>query len=226
MHHVPYTHILHSGKTVIQEVYDSHYQGAAEAQQFPVLWKALRGKIDADRYNAVLARLEYQAGHAIVWRDAVCNWFFRESGIADERRRVGHAPGRTEAESLQLDGYGVTNVTPWEDASGGRAIACPVSEKSCSATLLFQGNAGWYNLRVQYFDTTPGNARYVLFLNDQTVTTWVADGNLPGKTANGDTSTRAYIDGLALRRGDVLRIVGTPDGDDRAAIDYLELRPQ
>ena len=31
MHHVPYTHVLHSGKTVIQHIYDSHYAGAAGA---------------------------------------------------------------------------------------------------------------------------------------------------------------------------------------------------
>ena len=226
MHHVPYTHVLHSGQKVIQEVYDSHYQGAAEAQQFPILWKTLRGKIDPERYEAVLARLDYQAGHALVWRDAVCNWFLRESGIPDQRGRVGHYPGRTEAESLGLNGYVATDVTPWEDASGGRAIACPVSKKSCSAALHFTGDGGWYNLRVQYFDTTPGSARYELFLNDEAVTNWVADANLPWKVANGDTSTRAYINGLALRHGDTLRIVASPDGDDRAAIDYLELLPQ
>src|SRR6185369_1752377 len=28
LHHVPYTHKLHSGKTVIQYIYDSHYEGA------------------------------------------------------------------------------------------------------------------------------------------------------------------------------------------------------
>ena len=28
MHHVPYTYVLHSGKTVIQSIYDSHYEGA------------------------------------------------------------------------------------------------------------------------------------------------------------------------------------------------------
>src|SRR3954467_3934773 len=75
MHHVPYTHVLHTGKTVIQHIYDSHYEGAAEAQTFPERWKTLRGKIDEERYKAVLGKLEYQAGHAIVWRDAVCNWF-------------------------------------------------------------------------------------------------------------------------------------------------------
>ena len=28
LHHVPYTYKLHSGKTVIQYIYDSHYEGA------------------------------------------------------------------------------------------------------------------------------------------------------------------------------------------------------
>ena len=33
MHHVPYTHRLHSGKTVIQYLYDSHYEGAEAAAE-------------------------------------------------------------------------------------------------------------------------------------------------------------------------------------------------
>ncbi len=35
MHHVPYTHVLHDGKTVVQYVYDAHYEGAATAQTYP-----------------------------------------------------------------------------------------------------------------------------------------------------------------------------------------------
>lgn len=65
MHHVPYAHILHSGKTVIQHIYDSHYEGAAEAQTFSERWKTLHGKIDEAGYQAVLRKLEYQAGHAL-----------------------------------------------------------------------------------------------------------------------------------------------------------------
>jgi len=38
MHHVPYTHALHSGKTVIQHIYDTHYQGAEEAAVFVRQW--------------------------------------------------------------------------------------------------------------------------------------------------------------------------------------------
>jgi alpha-glucuronidase len=88
-HHVPYTYGLHSGKTVIQTIYDSHYDGAARAQTFPVRWKALRGRVDDERYRAVLGRLQMQAAQAIVWRDAIDQWFFRLSGIADDKKRFG-----------------------------------------------------------------------------------------------------------------------------------------
>ena len=41
MHHVPYTHVLRSGKTVIQHIYDSHYQGAQDAIGFVDQWRRL-----------------------------------------------------------------------------------------------------------------------------------------------------------------------------------------
>ena len=66
-HHVPYTYLLHSGKTVMQHIYDSHYEGADEVAGFVREWKTLKDRIDEQRYDAVLTRLGYQAGHAIVW---------------------------------------------------------------------------------------------------------------------------------------------------------------
>src|SRR5438093_49942 len=83
MHHVPYTYKLHSGKTVIQYIYDAHYEGAESVVKYVRDWKEMKGRVDERRYQEVLARLEYQAGQAVVWRDAVNNWFFKESGIAD-----------------------------------------------------------------------------------------------------------------------------------------------
>ena len=87
-HHLPYTHRLHSGKTVIQYLYDSHYQGAEAVEGYARDWKALAGRVDERRYGEVLAQLEYQAGQAAVWRDAVSQWFLRESGIADAQDRI------------------------------------------------------------------------------------------------------------------------------------------
>jgi alpha-glucuronidase len=96
-HHVPYNYVLHSGKTVIQHVYDSHFEGADRARDFIAQWKSLAGHIDEDRYRDILARLQYQAGEAIVWRDAICDWIYRLSGIPDEKgSRSDGVPARRD----------------------------------------------------------------------------------------------------------------------------------
>lgn len=224
MHHVPYTYKLHSGKTVIQYIYDSHYAGAREAAGLVDQWKTLRGDIDDERFAKVLGLQEYQAGHAIVWRDAVCNWFRRMSGIADTAGRVGHYPDRIEAEKMQLTGYTPIAVAPWETASEGTAIACE-NATVCQATAVLQQPVGWYNVTVQYFDQNNGASRFQLFLNRQQIGTWIADDDLPSNLPNGHTSTRHVIPRVAIRPGDVLRLVGSPNGGEAAPVDYLQLKP-
>jgi alpha-glucuronidase len=222
-HHVPYTYHLHSGKTVIQYLYDSHYEGAEQAAQFAHEWAKLEGKIDQPLYEQVRDRLVYQAGHAIVWRDAIVQYFLKLSGIPDEKGRAGHYPGRLEAEDARLTGYKVIDVNPWEDASGGKAVSC--AEKSCSAEWTYAGFVGRYNIAVQYFDLQGGVARYTLNVNGQPTASWAADATLPSSRPHGDNSTRSTIRNVELKPGDVLRVEGTPDGADPASLDYLEITP-
>jgi alpha-glucuronidase len=216
MHHVPYTYKLHSGKTVIQSIYDSHYEGADAVEAYVREWKSLKGKVDDQRYADVLAQLEYQAGQAEVWRDAVTNWFQRASGIPDAKGRVGHYPNRFEAESMELRGYIVTDVTPSEDASGGKAVECPASE--CAATLRYNGPPGWYTIRVEYFDRDNAISRYRFRVGSQIIDEWSASGHIPTRKIDSSSSTRRTIPGVALRTGDEIRIEG-------AAFDYVELLP-
>jgi alpha-glucuronidase len=223
LHHVPYTHVLHSGKTVIQYIYDSHYEGAEAVAGYARQWKSLNGRIDERRYSEVLAQLEYQAGQAEVWRDAVTNWFLRASGIPDARDRVGRHPGRFEAESMRLEGYVVQEVTPWEAASGGKAVACAVAQ--CSASLRYDGAPGWYTLRVQYYDQNNGVSRFRVLVGSQLVDEWTADDHLPTQKIDSSSSARRVISGIALRPGDEIRIEGLPDAGEPAAIDYIEIQP-
>jgi alpha-glucuronidase len=223
-HHVPYTYELSSGKTVIQHIYDSHYAGAQLAAGFVNQWKTLKGHVDEERYEEVFARLEFQAGHAIVWRDAVCNWFFQISGVADQFGRVGHYPGRVEAEAMQLEGYVRFDVVPSETASGGKAIECPPSEQKCSAAYRFEGAAGRYEIDVEYFDQNNGKSHFRVLVGDRVVDEWVADDHLPATKPGGDSSTRRRIADLALRPGDNIRIEGVSDGEEHAALDYIEIR--
>ncbi len=223
-HHVPYTYVLKSGKTVIQHIYDSHYEGAERAAQYVHHWKSLRGLIDEQRYSDVLARLEYQAGHAIVWRDAVCNWFFRASGIPDAKHRVGNYPDRVEAEAMQLANYSIVDVVPWENSSGGKAIEC-VQPRGCTASFRFTRDAGSYEIDIAYFDQNNGDSSFRVFVGDQLVDEWVANDTLPARKIGGDSSTRRRIRGLALRKGDKIRIVGIPDREEHAPLDYVEIDP-
>jgi alpha-glucuronidase len=222
-HHVPYTYALSSGKTVIQHIYDSHYAGAQLAAGFVNQWKTLKGRVDEERYAEVLKRLEYQAGHAIVWRDAVCNWFFRISGIPDKLGRVGHYPGRIEAEAMQLESYVPFEVVPRETASGGKAIECAPPAQKCTASFPFKGAVGQYELDIEYFDQNNGKSKFRVLVGDRVVDEWVADDHLPATKPNGDSSTRRRVAGVALRPGDIIRIEGVPDSEEHAAVDYVEI---
>jgi alpha-glucuronidase len=221
MHHVSYNYVLHSGETVIQHIYNSHYTGEEEAATYPRRWAELRGKVDEERYGSTLRMLSYQAGYAVVWRDAVCNWFHRESGIADVKGRVGHHPDRIEAEAMTLAGYTPEAVKPWEDASGGEVVVCAPAE--CTATTVFHGLPGWYEIRTQYFDFKNGASRFAILLNRQQIDQWSADDPVPNGRSVADASTRRTTSGVPLRDGDEIRIIGQPDQRERAMLDYIEI---
>jgi len=222
MHHVPYSHVLHSGKTVIQYIYDSHYEGAEAVEGYVRDWKTLEGRVDDRRYQEVLGQLEYQAGQAEVWRDAVSNWFLKASGIPDAKGRVGNYPGRIEAEAANLDGYKVIDVTPWESASGGKAVDC--ASARCSATFVFRGAAGVYQLRIRYFDQNNGIAHFRALIGDRVISEWAAADRVPSRKIDSSSSALRAIEKIVLRPGDEIRIEGTPDSGESAALDYIEIQ--
>jgi len=228
-HHLPWTYKLHSGKTIIQYVYDIHYQGAAEAAQLGDEWATLKGKIDPQLYEDERARLEYQAGHAIVWRDAIVQYFLKETGIPDALGRAGHYPGRLEAEDARLTGYKIVDIKPWEDASGGKIVVCDQSpaQKTCTAEWTYTGKPGRFNIAVQYLDLRDGVAHFTLGINGTEIVSWAADALFPSNLA-GDTSTRFTARGpdgrgIELKPGDLLRVDGAPGASDPAELDYIQI---
>lgn len=88
LHHVPYTHRLQNGQTVIQEIYDRHFQGLEQARGFLRDWDALRGRIDDERHAAVRERLAAQVGYAAEWCRSINGYFQQLSGIPDEKNRT------------------------------------------------------------------------------------------------------------------------------------------
>jgi alpha-glucuronidase len=182
--------------------------------------------IDDQRYNEILGLFEYQAGHAVVWRDAVTAWFQHVSGIPDKLGRVGHYPNRIEAESMQADGYTPVEVTPWETASGGKAVVCNRSS-TCTLTAKPGRPDGTYTVSVRYFDLRTGKAQYELLLNGKSLDHWVADATVPAAVVDphldGSTSSLFTVSGVRLRPGDTLTVRGTPNEGEPAPVDYIEI---
>lgn len=229
-HHVPYTHRLHSGKTVIQHFYDAHYEGANTAQKFVKMWQSLKGRIDCQRYEEVLFRFVYQAGHSLVWRDAINNFYFNKSGIPDEAGRVGNHPWRIEAEDMDLDEYETYAVDPFETASGATAIVTSSNSTTGVATTRLKFPSGRYDLAINYYDMAIGRSHWQVYINHRKIGEWIGDsdltlGHAPSNYIDGHSATRITFHNVKIRKGDILKIVGKPDGIEPAPLDYISLLP-
>lgn len=229
-HHVNYTHRLQSGKTVIQHFYDAHYDGAETVQAFLKTWESLKGKIDEERYNEVHTKLTYQAGHSIVWRDAINDFYWNLSGVPDEANRVGNHPWRVEAECMVLDGYKTYTVSPFETASNSIAIVTSSNTTTGTATTQLEYPSGTYNLAVNYYDLYGGESQWQVYLNDLLIGQWVGNNedvlsHTPSIYLDGHSATRITFSEVNIIKGDTLKIVGTPDGIEPAPLDYVSLLP-
>ena len=87
-HHVPYSHVLHSGKTVIQHVYDTHFEGVERVEAMIRAWSAVSKLVDPRLSERVAERFAEQLRSATEWRDQVNTYFLRKSGVPDERGRT------------------------------------------------------------------------------------------------------------------------------------------
>ncbi|MEU6090924.1 alpha-glucuronidase [Streptomyces sp. NPDC047085] len=86
-HHVPYRHVLHSGKTVVQHIYDTHFEGVEEVEAAREAWAALAELVSPARHTRVTELYEEQLRCAREWRDQVNSYFLRKSGVPDAHGR-------------------------------------------------------------------------------------------------------------------------------------------
>ena len=87
-HRIRYDYVLKSGKTLIQHIYDTHFDGAKKAEEYLERFKALREYIPEEIYECSLKRFEHQAEHSKEWRDRINTYFYRMSGVPDEQGRT------------------------------------------------------------------------------------------------------------------------------------------
>jgi len=74
-HHVPWQHRMRSGRTLWDELALHYQRGVDWVRATRKSWRALKDKIDPERYEAVAKKLSIQERDAIVWRDACLLYF-------------------------------------------------------------------------------------------------------------------------------------------------------
>ncbi len=86
-HYIPYDYRLKSGETLIQYIYNTHFEGVEQAEELKRKWESLKDKVEEDVFDHVMERLEGQIAHSKEWRDIINTYFFRKTGIPDELGR-------------------------------------------------------------------------------------------------------------------------------------------
>ncbi|NLJ95651.1 MAG: alpha-glucuronidase, partial [Clostridiales bacterium] len=86
-HYVRYDYKLKSGKTLIQHIYDTHFEGVEEVEDMQKKWSDIKEHIPQDVFERVNARLDMQLANAKEWRDRVNTYFYRMSGVEDQKGR-------------------------------------------------------------------------------------------------------------------------------------------
>ena len=125
-----------------------------------------------------------------------------------------------EAENLNLSGYRVEHDS---DASGDELIK--LAGRKGSASTIFEGRDGEYDLEIHVFDEIDGRAKIDLLVNGERFERIKLNENLGGKTATADNLKAVTIAGLQLEQGDEIALVGIRNGFELARIDKLVITP-
>jgi alpha-glucuronidase len=86
-HRLPYSFVMKNGETLLQNIYNTHFEGYEEVEQMRETWKSLKDQLGAGVYHSVLERFERQLANAREWRDVVNTYFHRKTGIPDRKGR-------------------------------------------------------------------------------------------------------------------------------------------
>jgi lysophospholipase L1-like esterase len=128
------------------------------------------------------------------------------------------AIGTTEAESLDLVAYEVSNVG---SASGGQIVQIfDVDGTQGTASGVFTGPMGDYDIAVTYLDEIDGVGTYEVLINDAVAFSWVGDNGGGGVgTPTVETGT------VALDTGDTITIRGTVGDGEAVRLDKIDILP-
>lgn len=86
-HHVTYNHKLHSGNTVLQHIYDTHFDGVKDVESMIKMWKEIEKVLPSKEFKRVEKRFQLQLENAKEWCDQMNSYFYRKTAVEDKYQR-------------------------------------------------------------------------------------------------------------------------------------------
>ena len=74
-HHVPWDHVLSSGRTLKEELVFLYAKGVEQAEELRDKWISVKNELDAESYLSVLNKLNIQVKDAHEWQDVCVPYF-------------------------------------------------------------------------------------------------------------------------------------------------------
>ena len=86
-HRLPFSYRMKDGRTLLQRIYDDHFDGCEEAEAMAKAWDTLEGRVPDEVFRRVRERFREQVRSAREWRDVINSWLYRLTLIPDEKGR-------------------------------------------------------------------------------------------------------------------------------------------
>lgn len=131
---------------------------------------------------------------------------------------------------MTLKGYKKYSVNPFSTASGSVAIITASNNTVGTATTSLDFPSGKYDLAINYYDLYGGKSQWQVYLNEKEVGAWVGNAedtlsHISSIYLDGHSAIRVKFHNITIHRGDVLKVVGKPDGIEPAPLDYIAVLP-
>ena len=78
---------MKSGETLLQHIYNTHFEGVEDVEKMVSLWDTLEGKIEPEAFARVKERMAFQLEHSKEWRDRINTYMYRMTEIPDAKGR-------------------------------------------------------------------------------------------------------------------------------------------
>ncbi|WP_037306741.1 right-handed parallel beta-helix repeat-containing protein [Ruegeria halocynthiae] len=124
-----------------------------------------------------------------------------------------------EAETFDIEsGWKVKS----NSIASGDAYLNAVGDGPAKASTAFEGETGYYDIVVNYYDESDGESDLSVNVGGETVDSWTWDQETSQKLATRDTLTGRVIEDVWIEKGELIAFEGTPDGNEPLRVDSIE----